>query len=69
MELVNLSEGCEGKSPSGGTRKVESTDAIHGGRATCSSDDSLGNLTGTKEWHYQALYIDRNCSRLILQEV
>jgi len=64
MELVNLSERCKGKSPSGRTHKAENTDAFHGGRATRSSDDGLGNLAGAKEWHYQALYINRNCSKL-----
>ncbi|WP_090632642.1 hypothetical protein, partial [Parapedobacter indicus] len=39
MERENLSWRCEGKTPSGGHRKGESTDALHGGGTLRSSDE------------------------------
>jgi len=68
-ELGNLSERCEEKRSSGRTRKSESIDAFHRGRATRSSDEGCGNAEGVKGWRYQALYINRNCSKGNLQEV
>lgn len=39
MERENLSSRWQGKTPSGGHRKGESTDARHGGGTPCSSDE------------------------------
>jgi hypothetical protein len=68
-ELVNLSERCQERSPSGRTRKDESIDAFHGGRATRSSEDGYGNVARAKGWRYQVLCSNRNCLRSNPQEV
>src|ERR1700743_330320 len=68
-EVVKLSEGCEERSPSRRTCNGDSIDALHGGRATRSSDDGYGNVARAKGGRYQVLCSDRNCLRSNLQEV
>jgi hypothetical protein len=68
-ELGNLSARCEEKRSSGRTRKSESIDAFHGGRAPRSSEDGYRNVARAKGLHYLALCINRNCLKSNLQEV